>query len=302
MPHPAYNVENQNLTMRKPTVRSITAAGNCAVLVLAVAAFSMWPPQQAEPAPAGRDGVIFACGFESPEWWREWGLKQPEAGTETVAEDPALKFEPLQGRALRVRIREGSNLGSNLRYKFAERTQAEPEEIFFRYYLRFADDWNPTIQGGKLPGISGTYNRAGWGGRPVNGHDGWSARGLFERQRDGLTAIGFYCYHVDMKGKYGSNWVWGRDRLGYLENNRWYAVEQQLKLNHPGVNDGVLRGWIDGRLAFEKTDVRMRDTTDLKIEMVWLNVYQGGTRPAPSEDHLYIDNVVISRNRIGPAK
>ena len=55
----------------------------------------------------------------------------------------------------------------------------EPEEIFFRYYLRFDSDWKNATSDGKLPGISGTYGKAGWGGRPVNGHDGWSARGSF---------------------------------------------------------------------------------------------------------------------------
>ena len=97
-------------------------------------------------------------------------------------------------------------------------------------------------------------------------------------------------------------WTWDRDRLGYLRNNRWYAVEQYVKLNTPGQNDGIMRAWIDGKLAFEKADVRMRDVDDLKIEMVWLNVYQGGMKPAPSDEHLYIDNVVIAHNRIGLAK
>jgi hypothetical protein len=277
--------------------KSLTAVLGCIVTVLILGAVL-----QSDSKLGGRQDIVFSTDFESPEWYREWGLDKPEAGTDTVAQDPALKFEPFDGKALRVRIREGGNLGSNLRFQFAKRTGAEPEEIYFRYYLRFADDWNPEIQGGKLPGISGTYGRAGWGGRRVNGLDGWSARGSFERHQNGETPIGFYCYHVDMKGKYGSMWTWDRDRLGYLKNNRWYAVEQYVKLNTPGQNDGVLRAWIDGKLAFDKADVRMRDTKDLKIEMVWLNVYQGGMKPASSVDHMYIDNVVIARNRIGLAE
>jgi hypothetical protein len=257
------------------------------------------PPFQTKRS--DRADVVFSSDFESSDWYKKWGIEKPEPGTDTIAEDRALGFEPLQGKALRVRIGQGGNLGSNLRFAFAKRTGSEPEEIYFRYHLRFANDWDPTIQGGKLPGISGTYNRAGWGGRRVNGRDGWSARGSFEKQHNGETPIGFYCYHVDMQGKYGSIWTWDRDRLGYLQNNRWYAVEQYVKLNSPGRNDGIVRAWIDGKPAFEKTDVRMRDINDLKIEMVWLNVYQGGTKPAPSDDHLYIDNVVISRSYIGPA-
>jgi hypothetical protein len=63
-----------------------------------------------------------------------------------------------------------------------------------------------------------------------------------------------------------------------------------------------MRAWVDGKLAFEKTDVRMRDVPELKIEMVWLNVYQGGTKPAPTDEHLFIDDVVIATRYIGPAK
>jgi hypothetical protein len=103
-----------------------------------------------------------------------------------------------------------------------------------------------------------------------------------------------------MKGQYGSSWIWTDDGLGYLENNRWYCIEQYVRLNTPGANDGVLRGWVDGKLAFEKTDVRMRDIAELKIECVWINIYHGGKQPATSDDHLYIDNVVIAHHYIGP--
>ena len=245
--------------------------------------------------------ILFTCDFESDAWYKEWDARTKDEHAETVAADPALKFEPLQGKALRVKVDQGGHYGISLSYRFKERTGAEPEEIYFRYYLRFADDWHPA-QGGKLPGIGGTYNRAGWGGRPVNGRDGWSARGLFRGQRDGKTPIGFYCYHADMKGRYGSEWVWDKDRLGYLENNRWYCVEQYVKMNAPTKNDGILRGWVDGQPAFERTDIRMRDVDALKIESVWVNVYLGGTWVARTEHHLYIDNVAIARNPIGSVK
>lgn len=103
-----------------------------------------------------------------------------------------------------------------------------------------------------------------------------------------------------MRGRYGSHWTWDRDGLGQLENNRWYCIEQHARLNTPFKNDGVLRGWIDGQLAFTKTDVRMRDVGTLKIESVWLNVYFGGSWSARSEHHLYIDEVQISHDYIGP--
>ncbi|MCZ7645372.1 MAG: hypothetical protein M5U26_08825 [Planctomycetota bacterium] len=252
-----------------------------------------------EPGLAGRDDVILFSDFEEPDWFRLWGQRKVPERCETVDADAARKFEPLSGKALRIKVDKDGHYGASLDFAFQKELGEEPEEIYFRYYLRLGDDWDPTTGGGKLPGIAGTYGRAGWGGRKVNGSDGWSARGLFRGRKDGKTPIGYYCYHVDMKGIYGSEWIWERDRLGYLENNRWYCVEQHVQLNTPGQNDGILRGWVDGQLAFEKTDLRFRDVPALKIEKAWIDIYLGGTWTAPSDHHLFIDHVVVARKPIG---
>lgn len=265
-------------------------------IVFGLTACCVWG---AEPsAEDGSPQVILHCDFDTDAWLQQWGLSKPPERTQLVQADSERKFEPLRGRALRVHVEQGGHYGLSLTFPFKKRLGYEPEEVYFRYYLRFANDWTPR-RGGKLPGFGGTYGRAGWGGRPVDGTDGWSARGLFEGQKDGRTPIGFYCYHMDMKGIYGSNWVWDRDRLGFLENNRWYCIEQYVKLNSPGQPDGVLRGWVDGQLAIEKTDVRFRAVDKLKIEAVWINVYLGGTWTAEQDHHLYLDEIVISKEPIG---
>ena len=247
---------------------------------------------------AGDPNVIALVDFDSGQWRQQLsGGERKTVGV--VTQDRARRFAPWQGAALRIKVAKAQHYGASIQYDFKEQTGREPEAIYFRYYLRFGDDWDPP-RGGKLPGIGGTYGRGGWGGRPCNGRNGWSARGQFNGRKDGKTPIGFYCYHADMKGTYGDSWIWTNDRLGYLENNRWYCIEQYAKLNTPGANDGVLRAWVDGQLAFEKTDVRMRDIAALKIECIWLNLYHGGRWASPSDDHLFIDNVVIARRYIGP--
>ena len=105
-----------------------------------------------------------------------------------------------------------------------------------------------------------------------------------------------------MTGSYGSVWLWQEDYRGLLTDNRWYCIEQYVKMNTPAVNDGVLRAWVDGRLAFEKTDLRFRDVDSLKVEEVWMNVYHGGTAPSPYDQHLYVDNLVIASSYIGPMR
>jgi hypothetical protein len=247
---------------------------------------------------------VFFADFESPNWKAGW--THVAGRLEPVREDSQRQFEPLEGKALRVRIADGETTAMNVTYKFQRETGEEPEEIYFRYYLRLADDWNQTVQGGKMPGISGTYGVAGWGGRRSNGRDGWSARGSFHysipegNPLSGTHPLGTYCYHADMKANYGDIWLWQTDYRGFLTNNRWYCVEQYLKLNTPGEKDGVLRAWIDGHPAFEKTDIRFRHVDSLKIEQIWMNIYHGGTKPSPYDQHAYIDNVVIAKKYIGP--
>ncbi len=251
--------------------------------------------------------VLFAAGFESPDWHDRWTHAGEMRVIDTISADRARQFAPFSGKALRVCIAEGANGALNTLFKFRHETGSEPEEVYFRYYLRLGADWNQTIEGGKMPGISGTYGVAGWGGRKSDGRNGWSARGLFQRTIPAgfnplasTTPIGTYCYHADMEGRYGDNFIWQYGYRGYLKNNQWYCVETYVKLNTPGRRDGVLRGWIDGRPAFEKTDLRYRLTDKLRIEQVWMNIYHGGTRPSPHDQHAFIDNIVIAREYIGP--
>ncbi len=208
-------------------------------------------------------------------------------------------YAPMSGSALAFRIKRGEHHGGSFSHRFAQEGACEqPESIGFRYYLRFGSDWDG--QHGKLPGFGGTYNRAGWGGRRSDGKNGWSARGCFRMHDERSVQLGTYCYHADMQGDYGDTWKWTLEDRGLLELNRWYCIEQHLRLNTPGERDGVIQAWVDGELAFDKRNVRFRDTDDLKIERIWCNVYHGGKVPAASEDHLFIDNLVIAKSYIGP--
>ena len=250
--------------------------------------------------------VVFVDPFESAAWVDGW--THVGGSLDIVSEDPALMFAPFQGNALRATLLEGTNTAMNVGWHFLDETGAEPEEMYFRYYLRFADDWEQTVDGGKMPGFAGTYGVAGWGGRPSDGTNGWSARGSFylsvpdDNPIAGTTPLGNYVYHADMTGSYGNVWLWQEDYRGLLADNRWYCIEQYVKMNTPTLNDGVLRAWVDGRLAFEKTDLRFRDIEALKVEEVWMNVYHGGTAPSPHDQHLYVDNLVIASSYIGPMR
>jgi len=251
--------------------------------------------------------VIMATGFEEFRWQAPWSHVDFRSEVDRVGKPGRRGFEPLVGQALEVGIPAGKHLGMDVRYRFAD-AGTEPDEVYFRYYLRFASDWDPKTEGGKLPGISATYSSAGWGGRKADADKGWSMRGLFLRPPatgnpfQGGTPIGTYAYHADMETDYGDNWTWSAGGRGVLERNRWYCIEQYVKVNQPGRKDGVLRAWVDGHLVLEKSGIRLRDSASLHIEQIWMNVYYGGLDVAPSDMHLFIDNVVVARDYIGPMR
>lgn len=286
----------------------------------AVGVFLLWPPTAesvqfqnglaaAYPGDLGieqHEAVLFAENFEAADWSRRW----PTVGNANIARivgpGEGNGFEALSGNALRVSLHPRQNLGLDVRYDFSKALGFEPERAYLRYYLRFGEDWAPTRDGGKLPGLAGTYNRGGWGRRKSDGYNGWSARGAFLRlspdhqSMQGYAGIGSYVYHADVSGSESVQWGWGRGPTGRLAKNRWYSIEQYVQMNDPGKANGVLRAWIDGYLVFERTDIRFRETPELRIENAWFNVYHGGESLPPREMSLYIDNVVIAIAYIGP--
>jgi hypothetical protein len=248
--------------------------------------------------------VLLVADFESPRWLDDWSRMGSASTAERVERERGNGFEPLSGAALKVTVPRGKKLGIDLLYRFADKTGGEPEEMYFRYHMRLGDNWRPTVAG-KMPGFAGTYGKAGWGGRMSDGTDGWSARGRYDIAGpvDGrVYPLGSYVYHAGMSKKYGDGWGWNLGPTGVVVRNRWYSVEQYTKLNTPGKDDGVLRAWLDGVLVFERTDLNIRESPELRIETVWFNVYHGGTKAAQEDLSLYIDNVVIASEYIGPMR
>jgi hypothetical protein len=252
--------------------------------------------------------VLYAQRFEDKTWQALGSDPSTRDSLLVVDYDNGDKFRSLDGKALAVTIRRDSRQALNHHLRFAEMPGGEPEEAYFRYYLRLGENWNPIVDGGKLPGFAGTYGRAGWGMRPADGYNGWSARGAFMRHRVGdqntttWRGVGTYAYTASTKDISGELWGWNLGPTGRLQKNRWYSIEQHIRLNRPGAKDGVLQVWLDGQLAFQRTDLHFRDTTALKIESVWLNVYHGGTAVADRDLTLYMDNLVVARSYIGPGK
>ena len=214
-----------------------------------------------------------------------------------------------------------------------------PSELYFRYYLNLRKGYQCTTDGKKLPGLCGRYGKwmgndkqggyqptAGNGGSPtrgtysdVDGLSGWSMR---HRAMVGpadanpyadLVAVDYYAYHAKMKGYYGDEWRWGNPSVGYanLEQDRWYCIEHYVKVNDVvgpfdaygngmAVENGIVRGWLDGVLVFEKTDAVLRKHPAIKVDEVWIDHYHGGMTPAEAEHPFQMAALVVAKNYIGP--
>ncbi|GAA6184208.1 hypothetical protein NBRC116595_14560 [Aliiglaciecola sp. NS0011-25] len=259
--------------------------------------------------------VYYADDFDEQSWLNEIknkiGMSEPKwqntGELQFIKHKNVRHFTGQPGNSVNIQFRTSRNLAGNLDYYFAKEIGREPEEAYFRYYSMLAPGAKVS-GGGKLPGFSGTYNKAGWGGRPNNGKNGWSVRGSFFQtvpssnlEWGGRMPIGSYLYEVDTKNKYGKTISWG-DELSTMKPGRWYSIEQYIKLNTPGDNDGIFRVWIDGILIYERENMHFRDTDKLKIEKVWLNYYFGGVAKPKNNFNMYLDNIVIASSYIGPVR
>jgi hypothetical protein len=252
--------------------------------------------------PALLTNPIFTADFSSEDPIARFD-RTNHAAKASIVQDPSDDSNDV----LRINVNKDDFYGGAYSIHLAKHLDEEPTKLYFRYRLWIDESWTTTT-GGKLPGFGGTYNTAGWGGKPSDGTNGWSARGLYQSiNKDGNIPIGSYIYHADMVANnqtYGNGEPWGIA----LEHNRWYTIEQEIQLNtvitegiqSVGNNDGYLRAWVDGQLVFDRQKLHLRDTDKLRIETVWFNIYHGGKTPSPKDMHILIDDILITEERPNP--
>lgn len=206
------------------------------------------------------------------------------------------------GNGLDIDLDAGTQRAVGARYYFLLE-DGDPDEIWFRYHLRF-DQWYSGVDG-KLPGPAGIYGYTARGCFPsVESSPGWSARVLYkfsgyEGTRDDQTQIGYYVYHLGQAGDCGDNMLWNP---GVLDHNRWYCLEGHVRLNQPGASDGVLEGWLNGQLALQRTGMEFRRSTEdsVRVREFWLNLFHGGTVAAATDMSITVDQLVVSDSgRVG---
>jgi hypothetical protein len=271
-------------------------------------------------------GVLYCEDWDKDpvNWWRRTGYSR---FNESWITSNGVRFPPswtrtyyapregYLGNALRVTLPSDGIYGTfTPTADFVGLGLGEQQHLYYRYYLKYSTEFKDatTCDGGKHPGLAGDTTIAGNGGAPVDGTNGWSLRGGYILNCDRNNPVyprvilSTYAYYGDMVGNYGQHWAWtGKGDGGLAPLGQWMCIEGEVKVNTPGVHDGVLRTWVNGRLAFEKTDVYLRAKPPYKIagnlgiRKFWGTLHHGGTRPFGKAVSVWMDQTVVARTRIG---
>jgi hypothetical protein len=88
----------------------------------------------------------------------------------------------------------------------------------------------------------------------------------------------------------------------------WYTVTQRIVMNTPGKADGLVEGFIDGKLCAVQEGIRFRDIADLKIDRIFFAVFFGGSGVPPSKTetisfddfcaYTYGEKVAVARGHV----
>jgi hypothetical protein len=95
---------------------------------------------------------------------------------------------------------------------------------------------------------------------------------------------------------FGKGFVAGKDFTPQLD--RWYCYESMLKANAPGQRDGRLAMWVDGQLAADFPNMRLRDVEALKIDRFGIGLYIA--KNTERENRKWHDDVVVATSYVGP--
>ena len=225
---------------------------------------------------------------------RGWRWSTYTKGVYRLAADPSLAFG---GRQCLVK-----NVIEGTKGAIMPRDIREDGPVYHRVYLKVAQG-APNV---RVMGISGvkdglpTWKAIGSAGMP--GGEAYYCVTLTFQNRDGRYRPMWYPYHADQFGPWGSNWPIDAE----VPLDRWFCMEIMVKLNTPGRaegtldgnRDGELRMWIDGKEVYTRTDIRFRNSKDVRTRMIFDQCYT--SRGFSKNATFLADNRVVARKYVGP--
>jgi hypothetical protein len=268
---------------------------------------------------AGDSAVLFADDFEAytqpSDLEQVWDAvyQMPQI---RIATEPENVYAGKQ--ALELTVPQQDNELSNATDKILGQ---ERDALFLRYYSKFQPPFDVVGSSHNGSSISAHYfvNGQATPGVPADGTnkflvalENW--RGEPETQSPGL--LNLYIYHPEQRSQWGDHFFpsgtvlpnssipgdFGPDFVSrpdiIQELDRWYCYEYMVKANTPGQRDGRITIWLDGELAADFPNLRLRDIESLKIDRFQLSFHIGSN--TAGETKKWYDNVVAATSYIGP--
>lgn len=199
----------------------------------------------------------------------------------------------------------------------------ESSDLYLSYWLKFSDDFNFDLCGGKLPSLGGSDVNVPGGERDRNR---WKGRIMFRKG----GAIQFY---MELPGEqepaddaanedenelrfWGDRVVDGSDICSfeyenYLREQGWHNIELHYVLeSSPNGSDGLFEGWVDGvNYDFVGSDYfnyyRNPDENreNITINHILISTFLGGSdiddyAPKDKDFFVWFDEFRVSKNRI----
>ncbi|EDM73661.1 hypothetical protein PPSIR1_39210 [Plesiocystis pacifica SIR-1] len=218
-----------------------------------------------------------------------WDSGVEEGRVEIIEGDDAFA-----GRSLRIHYPEGgvgpSQGGAQWRLEF----DASYTELYLAYRIRFAPGFD-FVKGGKIPGLVGGTAPTGC----VEDQTGFSARGMW--RTDGRAVQ--YMYWPEKVENCGDDYDYMLDDTPVtFAPGQWHLVEHRLRMNTPGVADGVLQAWMDGELVLDEQDFLYRTADyDYAVDAMYFSTFFGGSGAdwAPTTDETVdFDDFVVCEGPI----
>lgn len=268
--------------------------------------------------------VLFVEDFEDDlsDVVRRWSDVKNRPGIEQSQDTPTRSSG---SRSVKLVCTGGENTGAHF-YKSMVSLSDEPV-LHLRYYVKYVDSASRYHHaGGRLGGYNPPvpYPLGGAGIRPKGDDKFTVALEPFQRSRPPRHQ--FYNYWLGMKpggdGKYyGNVLLMEAPALSRVVYGEWIAVEIMVRLNTPGMTDGEVAAWVNGRkVAHYKPGnpvgkhwstftpgagadvfpgIEFRNDPRLAVNFIKLELYSSRTQPGKTTRIMY-DDVVAARSYIGP--
>jgi hypothetical protein len=240
--------------------------------------------------------------------WNSWNFENRSVGPYTddmIAQDfkvvtnyshnsSSISQETLNGQSTKVlKITHKANMLS-VGFDLDAQLAKDFDEVYLSYDFKFSNEFCSTT-GGKLPGL---------GGLPCVTANTYPAPNIGFLCKSLFKSGGRVCtYHYD---RTTGTVPWSTDDYSYtplyFSNGVWYNITRRVKMNTftNGVAnaDGICELWIDGRLIFKETNLKLMvtESSTMKIDDVNIAHFYGGSTDdcKPIRECCgYIDNIVV---------